>query len=241
MTTNLKEKLVEVDALKQQLDSLRPLPPEQEQRAFAKLRLEWNYHSNAIEGNQYTLGETRLLLMEGITAQGKPIKDYLDIEGHNHVIDWLLKLFAHQATANGSRNQRTSQNSVCQTLRRYAVTSNGGKTKKWVKLGEYKTEPNQVVTSTGQIRQFALPQEVPVKMGDLMKWLRKETEKNELHPIVIAAIFHHEFVSIHPFTTEINNGSNSNESLTYAKQISSGNHQDSGKRCIFSIVSSGGQ
>ena len=33
-------------------------------RAFQKLRLNWNYHSNAIEGNQLTYGETVALLMQ---------------------------------------------------------------------------------------------------------------------------------------------------------------------------------
>jgi Fic family protein len=199
MNTNLKEKLAEVDILKKRLDSLRPLPPEQEQRAFAKLRLEWNYHSNAIEGNQYTLGETRLLLMDGITAQGKPIKDYLDIEGHNHVIDWLLNFVRTKSQITEAEIRELHKILLVRPYEVTAATPDGGKTKKWVKLGEYKTEPNQVVTPTGQIHQFALPQETPAKMGDLMKWLRTETEKKELHPIVIAAIFHHEFVSIHPF------------------------------------------
>ena len=36
-------------------------------------------------------------------------------------------------------------------------------------------------------------------MGDLMGWFRRETERNELHPLVLAATFHYRFVSIHPF------------------------------------------
>ncbi len=178
---------------------MRPLPPETEQRAFAKLRLEWNYHSNAIEGNQYTLGETRLLLMEGITAQGKPIKDYLDIEGHDHVIEWLLNFVRTPSQLTEAEIRELHKILLVRPYEVTAATPDGGKTKKWVKLGEYKTEPNQVLTSTGKIHQFALPQETPAKMGELMKWLREETSKQELHPIAIATVFHHEFVSIHPF------------------------------------------
>ena len=51
-----------------------------------KLRLESNYHSNAIEGNSLTLGETRSLILHGLTAHGKPMRDHLDIEGHDSAV-----------------------------------------------------------------------------------------------------------------------------------------------------------
>lgn len=84
--------LQEVTTLKKALDALRPLTAEQEGRIFQKLRLDWNYHSNAIEGNTLTYGETRALLIYGLTAKGKPFKDHLDIKGHNEAIDFLLAL-----------------------------------------------------------------------------------------------------------------------------------------------------
>lgn len=43
-----------VDELKAAIDALRPIDWEQEQRIMQKFRLEWNYHSNAIEGNTLT-------------------------------------------------------------------------------------------------------------------------------------------------------------------------------------------
>ena len=71
--------LKDIEALKKSLDNLRPLSEEVEQKVFQKLRLDWNYNSNAIEGNAFTFGETIALLMEGITAKGKSLKDTLDI------------------------------------------------------------------------------------------------------------------------------------------------------------------
>ena len=65
-----------LDRLKADLDALRPLAPEQEQRVLQKFRLDWNYHSNAIEGNSLTLGETRSLLLHGLTAEGKTVRDH---------------------------------------------------------------------------------------------------------------------------------------------------------------------
>ena len=78
--------LEEIDGLKGELDALRPLPPDVVGRIGQKLRLEWNYHSNALEGNSLTLGETKSLILHGLTAQGKPMRDHLDIAGHDEAV-----------------------------------------------------------------------------------------------------------------------------------------------------------
>ena len=75
--------LKEIDLLKGELDELRPLPPEVVACVEQKLRIESNYHSNAVEGNALTLGETRSLILHGLTARGKPMRDHLDIQGHD--------------------------------------------------------------------------------------------------------------------------------------------------------------
>ena len=62
----INELLARIDALKTEIDQLRPLKPEVEHRIMQKFRLDWNYHSNAIEGNSLTLGETRAFLLEEI-------------------------------------------------------------------------------------------------------------------------------------------------------------------------------
>lgn len=65
------EPLESVDRLKWELDQLRPLAPDVLARVNQKLRIDANYHSNAIEGNSLTLGETRSLILHGLTASGK--------------------------------------------------------------------------------------------------------------------------------------------------------------------------
>ncbi|KEQ31534.1 hypothetical protein N180_11040 [Pedobacter antarcticus 4BY] len=69
--------------LKKKLDELCPITPETEARIMEKFRLDWNYHSNKIEGNMLTYGETKALLLFGITAQGKPLQDHIEITRHN--------------------------------------------------------------------------------------------------------------------------------------------------------------
>ena len=54
---DLAEILQRVDKLKAAIDALRPIDREQELRILQKFRLDWNYHSNAPEGNTLTYGE----------------------------------------------------------------------------------------------------------------------------------------------------------------------------------------
>ena len=72
--------------LKSELDELRPISSELELKIMQQFRLDWNFHSNHIEGNTLTFGETKALLLFNITAQGKPLKDHLEITGHNQVL-----------------------------------------------------------------------------------------------------------------------------------------------------------
>ena len=80
------ETLERAEQLKAELDSLRPLDPEAEARIMQKFRLDWNYHSNNLEGNSLTYGETKMLLMKGLTAGGKPVRDHEEISGHEQAI-----------------------------------------------------------------------------------------------------------------------------------------------------------
>lgn len=57
-----------------------------------QLRVLWTHASTAIEGNTLTLGETAFVLSEGLTIQGKPLKDHRDVEGHARAVDLVLEL-----------------------------------------------------------------------------------------------------------------------------------------------------
>ncbi|MGY4384173.1 Fic family protein [Pedobacter sp. UYP24] len=72
------------------LEGLRPTDKDQEDLIMQKFRLHWNYNSNNLEGNSLTFGETKALILVGITAQGKPLKDHFEITGHNEAIKWIL-------------------------------------------------------------------------------------------------------------------------------------------------------
>ena len=66
MSAAIKELLKEVDALKEQLSTLRPLPEEALRKIQDALDIEYTYESNRIEGNTLTLQETALVVNEAI-------------------------------------------------------------------------------------------------------------------------------------------------------------------------------
>ncbi len=190
-----------IDSLKNQIDQSRPLSQEIEDKVMQKLRLEWNYHSNAIEGNRLNYGETVSLLMYGITAKGKPLKDHLDIQGHNEAINFLFDLVKDSDERNITESdiRALHEKILVKPYDSPAQTADGKPTKKWITLGEYKSSPNHVKTVTGETHFYASPEETPAKMQELMDWYKEANQNKEIHPLILAALFHYKFVAIHPF------------------------------------------
>lgn len=189
----------QIDRLYAEIDALRPLSNEQEARILQKFRLDWNYHSNAIEGNSLDYGETVAFLLYGITAKGKPFKDYLDIQGHNQAIDFLLELIRDNADLTETDIRNLHKLVLGEPYQVAAQTPDGAPTTKRIVPGQYKTSANHVQTQTGLIHYYATPEETPARMQELMVWYRANEPDPTVHPVVLAALTHHRFVAIHPF------------------------------------------
>ena len=70
------------------------------------------------------------------------------------------------------------------------------------KPGEYKDRTNgvnRIVNGKEVFVPLKTPDEVRAEMPDLIQWYRDEEEKAEMHPAMLAAIFHYRFVTLHPF------------------------------------------
>ncbi len=191
--------LKKIDELKTHIDNLRPFPVDVEGRVLQKLRFDWNYHSNAIEGNSLNYGETRILLMEGLTAKGKPLKDHLDIRGHNTVINFLLDIVKEKREISEVDIRALHQEMLVENYYVPAITPDGKPTRKLIKIGEYKIESNHVELLNGELHYYASPEEVPSRMYELINWYKSAKQNPEIHPVVVATLFHYEFVAIHPF------------------------------------------
>lgn len=89
MNENIKKLLIEVDVLKEQLSTLRPLPGEALRKIQDALDIEYTYESNRIEGNTLTLQETALVVNEGVTISGKSMREHLEAINHTEAINYI--------------------------------------------------------------------------------------------------------------------------------------------------------
>ena len=71
--------LNKIDALKQQLDAVRPLAGK---KILQAVDTEYTYDSNRIEGNTLTLRETDIVVNKGLTVGGKSLREHLEAANH---------------------------------------------------------------------------------------------------------------------------------------------------------------
>lgn len=177
----------------------QPLPNANDSRLWQRLRIEWNYNSNHIEGNTLTYGETLLLLIHGRTRGEHLLREYEEMRGHDVAIE-LVRSLAREERPLGEGDIRDLNRIVLKEgFWRAAETPEGEPTRKWIEPGRYKTQPNHVMTAAGEIFYFATPEETPARMAAFAQWLRTEMEAPTLALPDLLAQLHHEFIRIHPF------------------------------------------
>src|SRR5439155_17147339 len=183
--------LAQLDNLKASWLSVQPLSGEDERRLKQKLRLEWNYNSNHIEGNTLTYGETELLLIQGQTVGGHTIREYEEMKAHDVAVEYIGQLAREERVIGETDIRDLNKIILKEPFWKEAETLEGKSTRKQVIPGEYKALPNNVRTPTGEIFEFAKPADIPSRMRDLVSRLREELSNPNLHPLEIAAKLHH--------------------------------------------------
>lgn len=181
MNKDLITVLQEVDALKAELSTLRPLPPEALKKIEDALEMEYTYESNRIEGNTLTLQETALVVNEGITISGKSMREHLEAINHAQAVDFI-KDIARQKIEISERTIKEIHAIVLHGINRENA-------------GRYRTVPVMITGSTHMPPQ---PYLIEKLMEDfILKF--QQMEQEGAHPVVIAAYLHDELVRIHPF------------------------------------------
>ena len=191
--------LARATAMKADIDSRRPFSRNMEEHVLQQTLRIWNYNSNAIEGNKLTYGETLTLLLYGLTAKGKPLKDHLDIIGHQDAVNLMLDMVKGSRPLRQTDVRQLHQIMLKEDYPQHAVTPDGRRVYRTIHVGTYKREPNHVRTAEGEMHYFAEPNAVPGLMRELLDWYAAAESADDLHPLVRATVLHHEFVAIHPF------------------------------------------
>lgn len=179
LTQSLQDRLNEKLA---RLNSLRPLSKSAVEKLRDHLRIEMTYNSNAIEGNSLTLKETFLVINEGLTVKGKPLKDHLEAKDHYQALEYLYDLIE-------KGKHHTLSEHLIKQLHMLIMQETD---KEWA--GRYR---NSNVTIGGADHTPPDALEVPQLMHDLLKWF--STERKKLHVVELVALTHHKLVFIHPF------------------------------------------
>jgi len=152
-------------------DTLRQL------RAYYRIGLTWT--SNALEGNSLTEMETKVLLEDGLTVGGKPLRDILEAIGHSHAYDYMFELLDQR---------RITVEDILTLHRLFYKLIDEPRAGLW-------RDVNIIVT--GSDYEFPAPAELDGLVADLGRWM--EAERERMHPARYAAMLHLKFVTIHPF------------------------------------------
>jgi Fic family protein len=175
----------------------QPLNATLKRRFDQAFMIDFNFNSNHLEGNTLTYGQTKLLLLFG-TIKGEALfRDCEEMKAHNVGLE-MMKAEAFDKERPLSEHFIRDLNRIILAGDYYKVSRDGSYRYK-IHTGVYKTRPNSVITTAGEMFDYASPEETPSLMGDLVNWYNIEEQKAALSPVELAALFHYRYIRIHPF------------------------------------------
>ena len=174
------EFIARISDKKAKLDEHRPINSIALQKIKDSLFVEWTYNSNSIEGNTLNLNETFIVLNDGLTIGGKSLNEHLEVINHQSAIELLMQL-AHPKYKLNTKDVLEVHRLVLDKIDKQFA-------------GRYR---NAGVRISGA--NFIPPnaQKIDNLMDELINWVNQNPQ--QLHPIILASVFHHQFVHIHPF------------------------------------------
>lgn len=173
---------------------LQDIPKHRRKDLIAQIRDVWTHSSSALEGNTFTLSDTAILLEQGLTISGKPIKEHQEILGHARAIELIYQFI--------DQEQPIDKPFICE-LHKAVQTEQVLDIYK--PMGDWKVEPNGTNAVDENEHPVYIEYAHPVDVDKLMKVFMEEM--NQLKPQNITlenapsiyAKLHIGFVHIHPF------------------------------------------
>ncbi len=166
-----------------EMRSVGKLSPQALKHLAQLFRVRNIYHSNAIEGNLLDLGETRLVVEQGITITGKSVRDQAEAKNLNQALDFLVEL--------ASNDQPITQVDIRQ-IHRLILTGIDDE-----EAGNYRRVDVKI---SGSEYEPPGPESVGPQMTDFSDWLQSVSQDiGSMDPIAVASAAHAWFVQIHPF------------------------------------------
>lgn len=163
---------------KSRYDALKPFPQVMEESFSNALRIEFTYHSNAIEGNTLTLAETALVVNEKVNISWKTLREIYEARNHYRAILFIESLV--------KAGKPLSEKEILE-MHGYLL---GGIDDAYA--WRYRDIPVRI---SGSMKILPNPQKVPSLMHDFSDSLVEKPDDI----LEFSARKKYEFVAIHPF------------------------------------------
>ncbi|MCL2062121.1 MAG: Fic family protein [Firmicutes bacterium] len=168
-----------IDQLKFDVDKARPFEGDLLKELHAYFRVGLTYSSNALEGNSLTINETKILLEDGLTVGGKPLRDTFEALGHAKAYDFMFSLL---------RQHKITQKDILAMHKLFYSDIDAEQ------AGVYR---NRAVFITGSEYPVTAIKDIQKEMNAFIQWI--DAERENYHAVEFAALLHKKFVFIHPF------------------------------------------
>ncbi len=179
---------------------IQPLSERDKNRLSRRFTVDFNYNSNHIEGNTLTYGQTELLLLFGKVIGEAQVRDVHEMTASNVGLQMMGEEAAMKEMPLSQHFIRTLHKTLLrEDYTVYRSLPGGQQTSYVIHAGQYKTRPNSVITRYGDRFDYALPEETPSLMTDLVDWYNEEEKLGRLSPVELAGLFHYRYIRIHPF------------------------------------------
>ena len=175
----MNQLLQKIDELQKIINNKRPLNEIEQKELKDYFAIGLTYSSNALEGNSLTISETKVILEDGLTVGGKPLKDILEAVGHKRAYDFMYNL---------TKEKTISEEHIKQLHKLFYQGIDE------TNAGVYR---KQRVFISGSEYNVAPYDQIDMLMSAMIEKLN-EVRASE-HSVVFAAKLHQEFVYIHPF------------------------------------------
>lgn len=191
ITPEILTLIAEIDEFKGSWRSLKTLAPEKLATLKKVATIKSIGSSTRIEGVKMTDRQIETLL-SNLDKHSFTTRDEQEVAGYGEVMDIL---FQSWETIPITENYIKQLHSI---LLKYSPKDERHR-------GNYKTIENHIEAfneegkSLGVIFATTSAFETPLKMENLVFWLRQEIEEKRLHPLLIIGIFIVNFLAIHPF------------------------------------------
>jgi len=170
------------------------LDPDIKTILLAQIRNVWTHNSTSLEGNSLTLGETDFILEEGLTIQGKPLKDHNEVYGHAKAIELIYALLNNQQPI--SKQDIFNLHETVLTERIRDIDQPVGNWKRQSNFTTYVGEDGKQAW-----REYPSPRHIDSLMAQWLANLNAGLAESHTsqESASIYADLHLSFVSIHPF------------------------------------------